>query len=1039
MRMRFPRIAFLCACVVSLALPLAAQSPNGTINGRVVDPSNGVIVGADILVINDATGVQYPGKTNDDGIYVVPNLPPGPYRLQVSKVGFKTLIKPDIVLNVQDALSINFTLPIGAVFETMTVEGGAPLVNTENAAVSTVIDRNFVESLPLNGRSFNTLLQLTPGVVIAPSSNTGGNPGQFSIAGQRTDSNNFTVDGVSANFGVSLGTNGYLGAAGTGSAQAFSVMGSTSSLVSVDALQEFRIETSSYAPEFGRQPGGQVVLTTRSGTNDLHGGVFNYLRNTVMDANNWFANNAGLPRAAEIHNDFGGFLGGPITKSKTFVFASYEGARLRQPQTTPIQVPSAYARAYAADNAPTLAPFLEAFPEPDNQTITPNVYTSSFTGNFSTTATLNAGSIRIDHTFNDRFSMFGRFNEAPSQASQPTLSLSTLQNTTVNTQTLTAGVNMLLTPNVSNSFRANYSKQIATTGYVLDSLGGAVPLNPSLLFGSLSASDNQTYFYTNDTTNLGMGPVANNRASQLNVIDDLSLATGAHEIKLGGDYRAIFTQTAPPLHEVVYGADSVQAFLSSAQTDLVALTSADAQFVTQSLSVYAQDTWKASPRFTLTYGLRWELSPAPSPRGKTTFAAWENVDNPPDITLAPSGSPLWHTRHWNFAPRVGLAYGLTPKRDFVLRVGVGVFYDLGVGTSANVATTFPNSAFLFTPAVTVPVANLLPYLPSLSLQPPYSGGGLIYAFSPDLKLPRSYQWSIALEKSFGDRQALSATYVGQAGKNLLRQEGLVSPNSNFAPDTFFFVTQNDASSDYNALQLQYRKPVASRLQAVLNYTWSHSLDDQSDDTDYAISNTVISNKNDWGSSSFDVRQSFSGALTYNVPGIGRSGLLSDVTNDWSLDTVVVARTGFPFNALVPTLGRIGATYPRPDTVPDQPFWLGNSASPGGKILNSAAFSIPQTVRQGDEGRNNIPGFGLTQVDLSIGRKFSITERLKLQFRADGFNVLNHPNFTNPFAYLGLGSFFLQSSATLNNGLGGLNPLFQEGGPRSLQLSLRLAF
>ena len=198
-------------------------------------------------------------------------------------------------MNVQDSLAINFTLPIGAVAETVTVEGGAPLVNTESGSVSTVIDQQFVENLPLTGRSFNTLLQLTPGVVIAPSSSS--NQSQFSIAGQRTSANNFLIDGVSANFGVSHSS--LVGDVRDGSAQAFSALGGTSSLVSVEALQEFRVETSSFAPEFGRSPGGQVILTTRSGTNDFHGGLYEYFRNNVLDANDWFANQAGQPRAAE--------------------------------------------------------------------------------------------------------------------------------------------------------------------------------------------------------------------------------------------------------------------------------------------------------------------------------------------------------------------------------------------------------------------------------------------------------------------------------------------------------------------------------------------------------------------------------------------------------------------------------------------------------------------------------------------------------------------------------------------------------------------
>ena len=197
------RLTVLCFITLVLFINTApGQSANGTISGIVLDPSGGVIAGADVLIVNDATAVQYPGKTNSEGYYVVPNIPPGTYRIQVSNSGFKTIIKPDIVIHVEDALAINFTLPIGAASEIVTVEGGAPIINTENASVGTVIDRNFVESLPLNGRSFNTLLQLTPGVVIAPIS-SGFEYGQFSIAGQRTDANSFSVDGVSANFGAS--------------------------------------------------------------------------------------------------------------------------------------------------------------------------------------------------------------------------------------------------------------------------------------------------------------------------------------------------------------------------------------------------------------------------------------------------------------------------------------------------------------------------------------------------------------------------------------------------------------------------------------------------------------------------------------------------------------------------------------------------------------------------------------------------------------------------------------------------------------------
>jgi hypothetical protein len=240
--------------------------------------------------------------------------------------------------------------------------------------------------------------------------------------------------------------------------------------------------------------------------------------------------------------------------------------------------------------------------------------------------------------------------------------------------------------------------------------------------------------------------------------------------------------------------------------------------------------------------------------------------------------------------------------------------------------------------------------------------------------------------------------------------------------------------------LQYRRPLSGRLQALVNYTWAHSLDNSSDDVVAALSGTVISGARDYASSNFDIRHSFSGALTLAVPTAGRSGVLSLLSKDWSIDSVIVARTGFPFNGVVslPSLNG-GVVTTRPDLVVGQPVWIPNPMAGGGKSLNPNAFSVPPTPRQGTEGRNDIPGFGLTQVDLSIARKFRLTERVNLQFRTDAFNVSNHPNFTNPPASIGFGSAPLQSQQMLNQGLGGLNPLFQEGGPRSLQVSLRLTF
>ena len=592
---------------------------------------------------------------------------------------------------------------------------------------------------------------------------------------------------------------------------------------------------------------------------------------------------------------------------------------------------------------------------------------------------------------------------------------------------------MALSNRLANSLRGNYSTQYATVTDKLDSFGGAVPIDPAFFLGTLPSNSSLIEFQTDDTNFLSAGGLALDRSRQANFADDLDVVVGSHSLKFGADYRAIFLDAQPSAQTFFFDADSVEDYVATGQGTLSVSTKKHSELLTQTTSLYAQDTWKVTPRLTLTYGLRWEISPAPSGRGSTTLASWENVNNPSELALAPLGTALWKTGYGNIAPRVGVAYALNNKHDFVLRAGWGIFYDLGVGQAATLATQFPNAASLTAFNVSVPVADGSQFLPTNSIDPPYPGA---FGTSPDLKLPRSYQWNVALEKSLPGEQVVTATYVGQAGRDLLRNTAFYQPNPDFS--SFFYLTTNNAFSNYEALQLQYRKTMSSRLQAIANYTFSHSLDNSSNDV-VSGANT-ISGAADYGSSDFDVRHSFSGALHYEIPGIAKSRLLSAVTRDWSLDLVGIVRSGFPFNARIFVVSPVlGYAYIRPDLVGGQPLWIANSAAPGGQSLNPLAFSRPATGVQGNEGRNDIPGFGLTQFDFSIARKIAISERLNLQFRADAFNVLNHPNFTNPGASVFSGPTQLVSTKMLNQGLGGLNPLFQEGGPRSLQLSLRLTF
>src|SRR5260370_10262430 len=445
----------------------------------ITDPQGKVVPAVDVEVTNVDTNVSVHHATNSSGLYVAVGLKAGRYRVSVAKEGFRGIDLTDLVLNVQDVLSRNFQLQLGSVMASITVVANETTINTADATVSTVVDRQFAENLPLNGRSFQTLIQLTPGVVL--TANNAFDTGQFSVNGQRASSNYWMVDGVSANIGMSAGAsagNGLGGALGS-----TSVLGGTNSLVSVDAMQEFRIETSTFAPEFGRTPGGQILIVTRSGTNQLHGTLFDYLRNDALDASDWFngyTNNPPLPKAKERQNDFGGTLSGPIFKNRTFFFFSYEGLRLRLPQTTLTTVPDLNARQSAI---PPMQPFLNLFPLDPNQPDIGNGL-ARFNPSFSNPATLDAYSIRIDHRLRNKFALFGRYSYSPSELLEraPKGSpLSMLKGSRITTQTATVGTTWNISSAASNDVRFNYSRTNSTGSFSVDDFGGAKPLTSSAL------------------------------------------------------------------------------------------------------------------------------------------------------------------------------------------------------------------------------------------------------------------------------------------------------------------------------------------------------------------------------------------------------------------------------------------------------------------------------------------------------------------------------------------------------------------------------
>jgi Carboxypeptidase regulatory-like domain/TonB dependent receptor len=1036
------RISVLTLCFI-FGLVLHAQSTNASFAGRITDPSQARIAGARVAAINTSTSSRYEAPSDASGEYVLANLPPGGYRIEVEKSGFKKLVKPDVILHVQDALEIDFQMTVGANSETVTVEGGAPLVDTESGTVSTVVDRTFVDDLPLNGRSFQTLIQLTPGVV--PTVTAFDDQGQFSVNGQRADANYLTVDGVSANFGVT-GYGPMMQSAG-GALPALSASGGTNSLVSVDAMQEFRIQTSSFAPEFGRTPGGQISIVTRSGSNDFHGTLFDYFRNDALDAKDWFTNFNGLPKPEERQNDFGGVLGGPVRKNRTFFFFSYEGLRLRQPATQETSVPDAASRRQAPAS---MQPFLNAFPMPNGPELGSGL--AQFNASYSNPSSLDAYSLRVDHVVNSKLTLFGRYNYSPSSLDSRGAVLSTTTSLLSSVQTGTIGLTEQFTPAISNEVRANYSNDRIGTTTALDNFGGAVPLSDAQMFPPGYSSANSLFeFYLLGPGEYTQGKQGTDEQRQVNFIDNLSVTKAGHQLKFGVDYRWLAPFTSP----FSYSQFALFTGVTNSPGGALSGTAAFAQtdnyrgsgLRTRNFSLYAQDTWKIAPRFTLTYGLRWDVNPAPTGANAANDPyTVTGLNNPATLALAPRGTSLYQTTYGNVAPRLGLAWQLRsrPNWGLTLRAGFGIFYDLGQGSLGGASSYFPYLAL----QTAQPSPTPFPLSAQNAAPPPITGTppvAEILVAEPNLKLPRTYQWNLALEQALGNGQSLSVTYIGALGRDLLRATNLFNPNPNFG---FVSVTDNSATSDYDALQVKFERPLSQGFQALASYTFSHSIDDASTDAvaNYLSTPGAFANPNiDRGDSDFDIRHAFTSGLTYQVPSPAPGTVAHAVLGGWSVDAFILARSAPPVDLVGALFEAYGtALYPRPDVVPGVPLVLYGSGYPGGKIFNSAAFIAAPPGQQGDFGRNVLRGFDATQADLGLQRAFRVTEKASLRLRGEFFNVLNHPNFGSPTNSL-TSPFFGHSTETLANSLGsggangGFNPLYQIGGPRSVQLALKLLF
>lgn len=1062
--------------LVSLVLPccaLIAQSTDASLTGLVDDPQKNVIPGVSVTAINTQTGVKTQTVTNNDGQYVLSGLIPGTYRIEVDKQGFKGIIQADLELHTQDILQINFHMAVGSMSETVTVSGGA---TNDSPAVSMIVDREFVENMPLNGGSFQDLIQLAPGTVSAvPAS------GLYSVDGQRSDSNNFTVDGVSANLGgvLNFGSNAVSpGAYMAGTIPAQTALGTTQGIASIDTLQEFKIQTSGYTAEFGRSPGGQVQFTTRSGSNSFHGTLFDYLRNTVFDANSYTNNYYSEAKTAEHQNDFGGTFGGPLTipriyngKDKTFYFLSYEGLRLLLPNSETEYNPTTALRDYAS---PNILPFLMTVPLPnegnnvDGCTVTDPVTgltrqncDGKFYAGYSYPNNLDSYSGRVDHSFGKRFRAFARYADTPSHVS---FGLESITSDIVNLHSWTAGLSMTISDALLDELRFNYSHDGEENSKVPAAYDGTVPEASSLLIPAQYAGPG-AYGYGNveiSSTRVNVSAFdiedSGSVQHQYQFVDSLVWTRGTHSIKFGADWRRLTPSYTSQTYVSHFLTTTLANIQSGYANSFYTKQTAPGEPVFDNVSLYAQDHWRIQSRLTVDYGLCWDFNPPPGP-SNGHYAVTLTSANLSTAMLTNGGTQPYQTDYHSFAPRIGFAWNAIPAQHHAvtLRGGFGIFFDTAQQTiGAAYQGAYPFSVQSATSTqVALPFSSSALTPPSLSttLTTPYPGiAGVAY---PNVTAPYTEQWNLSLDEAMSQKNTMTLSYVGNVGKKLLFNTDLrsVPGNSNFS--SYLEIAGNGSSSNYSALQIQDVGQILNGLDFVGSFTWAHALDNNSTDflTDYPV----------YGNSDNDVRRALNFAVNYRSMGIGPDRWTKGLIGGWTLANRFSAQSGYPLSITESfiTLTDGDQIMYAPNLVPGVPIYLHGSAANAsgnppynvGWRLNRAAFACTAPgptlgattgpcsgtpTAEGSLGRNYVREPAFWAWNTALQRSFPVYEQVHLNFRIDAFNILNHPNLTSPDTTLSdstfgeLGAYPVTTGATQNG-------LYAMGAPRSLQFSLKLQF
>jgi hypothetical protein len=1139
--------------VLLAAISLSAQTFRGTILGTVTDPSGAVVAGATVTVKNVGTGLERTTQTSADGSYALPELPIGTYTVTITLSGFQTFEAVGVVVDVSAERRVNATMKAGQVATRVEVSGELlPQVETTSTEIGGTLTSDTIESLPVNGRDYQKLIYMNPGVAGSPDQITDspGSYGTFSMNGSRGRSNNFLLDGTDMN-------DGYRNDPAINEAGVF---GDPATILPLDAVAELKV-ISNYEAEYGRNSGAVIDIVTKSGTNRLHGSALEYWRTGQLGARNYFNTVDSGGKNPFHNNQFGAALGGPIVKDHTFFFFDYEGQRETGAQggTSCVPDPAQIAADEAAIKAgggtvnPVALALLARHPYP-----TPNIpgtYGGALVGtedsgcpngNDLSTATIFTNNIdsligKIDQNFASGL-LTGRYYFGNSTQSFPFAQLAA---------GLLPGFNTV-TPTRVQLVSISYVKTINSSQINEARLGwnrfaeGFFPQDRSFDPNSIGLGTgvaNPYNFGLPEITVSGFSPIGATESvprsrvdANWHFIDNYSWMIGRHDVKFGYEFRRTTIQLIQdntfrgelgfePIAslaalEPTTGNGSLSALLEGApSTGEIAQGDTLRHTAENNHSLYIQDEFRWTPRLTVNYGLRWDYFGVVHEKNNL-FYEMTPANGGTEVQIGSPGGPsgLYNPDYHGFAPRIGLAYDVTGKGETVIRAGWGLFYDafsqdIFLGHIPYNCAFCPGPAYAGVGPAAISTSSLSATVLGAGV-PLYSSPSALDNFfgaSQNIRLPYIQNFNLNVQQQLNKKMMLEVGYVGAIGTKLFRFRDINQPtqaqitagdesqcigkyrfpncpilgfdngeavppiNQGFITRTvfpnYFYVNQEEstANSNYNSLQTSLRVTAWHGLTSQANFVWSHSIDNASDSDDFipnaAQPNNSYNTRAERGNSNFDIRKRFSWQLGYELP--KRGGSMAKLKDGWGVDSAVTLQTGQPFTLNYDFEGDYsgsGEGFDRPDVV--GPIQYGSAPY---NFLNLASFQVPCTFGNttaisasgdsncltgsrhfGDLGRNELVATDFAEWNFSLFKNTTITEHVVLQLRAEFFNLLNHPNFSNPelpnyisdpaanglnAAGRGIGNLAL--TATGDVGIG--NPFLGGGGPRGVQFVAKVTF